>query len=378
MPLRFICNRQDGIGGRLIPLINCARLAKKLNCKFLFYWTNLPHIKNDDEIFLRSSVFRFEQITFSNNYNPSASANLNSFSTHSDQKNISRINTDKLLKYNADIEITSPFNIYLLDEEDEKLAIAEFRDVFISLFHRSVFSKSISFLCDHECFTGIHLRLGDVAKSEITRIHFFLEKYIPEEIVFQYCAEFSSRRFLLATNSCGLRIESLPNVTRIPTFHPESEILQALNEIFILSKSTNIIAPDSSAFSYLARILGSPQNDTSHMFYCVGISFLLKTIRKDCMEIAYKNTYFIDGNFIRAAMTKNNIVNFKFFNRVFHSIFSNFPRTLRFNALKEWASFIRNNNADHSILFKAVLDILNRGYTFHKNCAEYLITQINK
>ena len=263
--ITFTCGRRDGLGARLIPILNCARLAETLGADFKFTWPVVdrhhfgphhpdeiwsPHILKHHHSAHRESGVDIETLV-------TARSIWNGVS-------IRRVDL-KQIGQSASVVVTisDPLAVYLVTDENPHSAREQLRSWFLNkAVSGQVKNAYERFNADHgRVHAGAHIRMGDVANTVSHRFRYFGMKWLPPNFFDPFFQSYSSplNKVLLSTNSTNVQEELCRryNCIYVPPLSQLSSLQQAAVEMLALANCEILTGATGSAFFVASLLLGN-------------------------------------------------------------------------------------------------------------------------
>lgn len=280
--------RRDGLGGRLMPLLNAARIAHHLNGRLQFSWKSLQerHYSEADEGPAKLWSQRLISDCLVND--TKNCIDLEEFTIGRKIVNgitVKRVSSEKLLAATSPVQIEDWRSLYLLQGESLQSALAfhlewlthkAFNEKMLELYN-TVIKQLPAF------GRGIHVRLGDVAESPWMQMRHFSKKFAPVGFYEDLLSTESVKKnhSLICTNDNRLRSRCVAKGFHAISSEGLVPLQIAMMEILALSKCKKIYGSSKSAFLICARCLGKAEfHDVTDLFSS-GKSHIMRQMVRD-------------------------------------------------------------------------------------------------
>lgn len=260
----FTCRRRDGLGARLVPILNAARLAETFEAKFKFTWPVIdahhfgPHH--------RDAIWNPSILEHHHSTHIEPGVDIETFVTARSLWNgvsIRRVDL-KQIGHSTPVNITisHPEAFYLLSDEHPHTVRGQFRSWFLNKAVSGKVRKAYDrFSAEFgQIHAGAHIRMGDVANSAYQRLRYFGKKWWPPTFFepFFQCYSSPQSKVLLSTNSTSVRENICRRYNCVYVPRSQLSLLQqATVEILALSDCKTLTGSPKSAFFLTSLLLGN-------------------------------------------------------------------------------------------------------------------------
>ena len=209
----FTCGRRDGLGARLVPILNAARLAETFEAKFKFTWPVIDTHHFGPQH--RDAIWNPSILEHHHSTHIESGVDIETFVTARSLWNgvsIRRVDL-KQIGQSASVVVTisDPLAVYLVTDENPHSAREQFRSWFLNKAVSSQVKNAYErFNADHgRVHAGAHIRMGDVANTVSHRFRYFGRKWLPPTFFDPFFQSYSSplNKVLLSTNSTNVQEE---------------------------------------------------------------------------------------------------------------------------------------------------------------------------
>ncbi len=264
---RIIGCRKDGLGARLLVMLNCIKLSQQFDAPFHMYWPRKSSRATDMECpeKLFSPAMMKQHFLSQKAYNTLLKSAVPLW------KFLSDTGPDRLQKHlcsGGDVHVDEGFEIVLFSWENDETV----RKIYPALFNQIGLTTILRKRCDaldtalsvgDAGSLAYHLRRGDILNTTPWKHTVWPSKVVPDEYYEAHLQKSPQKTALIFSDSPAsiTRLkEQFPNliaISDIVAFDKLDALQRDFLELYAMSRADDIIAPTMSAFSTAAaRISG--------------------------------------------------------------------------------------------------------------------------